>query len=187
MAIHTQPDIVLEIFRFLSRDNLEKIQIVGKSWSKLIANHINTLPLRLYNSLSIDEGDVVVYYNDIDKFFSKDVERDGTGKVDLKEEIKPELMHLLMDPMKDICIGLIDGSGEYFPDVERIRALKTCVFEKLVYETFDKEVASLFARTKRICGEKIRVIDAGTVKMTDLRNFLTATKNGLGIFNLVLT
>ena len=47
----TTPEIICDLFSFLDKDQIERIQLVNQFWNNVIIRHKNILPLRQFDTL----------------------------------------------------------------------------------------------------------------------------------------
>jgi hypothetical protein len=47
----TTPEIICDVFSFLDKDQIERIQLINKLWNNIIIRHKNILPLRQFEGL----------------------------------------------------------------------------------------------------------------------------------------
>ena len=62
----TTPEIICDLFSFLDKDQIERIQLVNQFWNNVIICHKNILPLRQFLYLNFDRNQIDLYATEKD-------------------------------------------------------------------------------------------------------------------------
>src|SRR4051794_37333236 len=99
----TTPEIICDLFFYLHKDQIERIQLVSQFWNNVIIQHKNILPLRqlarlYFSSNSPNEIHLSVREKDI----SKDLDSyiiyfDGTNLIKSEENVSSRYLQLTID------------------------------------------------------------------------------------------
>jgi hypothetical protein len=133
----TTPEIFCDLFSFLDKDQIERIQLVSKGWNNVIIHQKNILPLRRFVRLDFDENEIILYEDwfnnsyktnldpiyvtkeDLDRnLYSYRINFDGTNLS--KGDVSSRYSQLTVDEVltnlndvvfHDICINHMDSEG----------------------------------------------------------------------------
>ena len=88
----TTPEIICDLFSFLDKDHIERIQLVSQLWNDVIIRHKNILPLRQFSTLEFDyefeskQIHLFATQEDLgDMLYSYTMEFDGTNLSKIEE------------------------------------------------------------------------------------------------------
>lgn len=59
-------DIALDIFKFHSKNECERNQLICRNWNKIVKAHVNILPKREINCLFFKWNNLEAWYGDIE-------------------------------------------------------------------------------------------------------------------------
>jgi hypothetical protein len=133
----TTPEIICDLFSFLDKDQIERVQIVSQFWNNVIIHHKNILPLRRFVRLDFYQNGIILYedwfYNsykinfcgdyatreDLDRhLYSYRINFDGTNlsKGDVSSRYSQLIVDEVLSNLNDvvfhvICINHIDSEG----------------------------------------------------------------------------
>src|SRR3569833_1552202 len=86
----TMPEIICDLFSFLDKDQIERIQIVDQFWNNLIIRHKDILPLRKFKRLNFYENQIRFYVTKEDSDRHLDsyiIAFDGTNLSKIEENV----------------------------------------------------------------------------------------------------
>ena len=110
----TTPEIICDLFSFLDKDQIERIQLVNRFWNNVIIRHNNILPLRQFLNLYFYRNEICLvatkedYYN---KLNSYRIKFDGTNLIKIEEDVSSRYSQLTVD---EILNNLNDVVFHYF-------------------------------------------------------------------------
>src|SRR5690242_2031289 len=62
----TTPEIICDVFSFLDKNQIERIQLVNHFWNNVITRHKNILPLRKFDNLNLSRNEIFLYVTNED-------------------------------------------------------------------------------------------------------------------------
>jgi hypothetical protein len=79
--IITTPEMICDVFSFLDKDQIERIQLVNQFWNNVIIRHKNILPLRQFVHLTFNYDQIYLFVTEEDrrKCISYIIKFDGTN------------------------------------------------------------------------------------------------------------
>jgi hypothetical protein len=100
----TTPEIICDVFSFLDKDQIERIQLVNQFWNSVIIRHKNILPLREFEDLKFYRNEIHFYAREDPKEdLSKSliiiykINFDGTNLSKIEEDMSPLYLQLTVD------------------------------------------------------------------------------------------
>src|SRR6185437_11709559 len=97
----TTPEIICDLFSFLDKDQIERIQLVNQFWNSVIIRHKNILPLRQFVCLKFYPNGIDLYEDPED--LSKGlviiyrIKFDGTNLSKVEKDVSPRYSQLTVD------------------------------------------------------------------------------------------
>jgi hypothetical protein len=96
----TTPAIICDLFSFLDKDQIERIQLVNKLWNNVIICHKNILPLRQFAQLHFIANQISFFATEED--LDRDLEGylinfDGTNLSKIEEDVPSRYSQLTVD------------------------------------------------------------------------------------------
>src|SRR5207248_2432674 len=95
-----KPEIICDVFSFLDKDQIERIQLVSKLWNNVIICHKNILPLRQFARLDFSSNRIHLYAKEIDFYedlSSYIIKSDGTNLSKIEENVSSRYSQLTVD------------------------------------------------------------------------------------------
>ena len=92
------PEIICDVFSFLNKNWIERIQLVNYFWNNVIIRYKNILPLRQFRLLDFDQNRINLYVTEEDRYYSLvsyKSEFDGTNLI--KENVSSRYSQLTVD------------------------------------------------------------------------------------------
>jgi hypothetical protein len=108
------PEIICDLFSFLHKGQIERIQLVNKLWNNVIIRHKNILPLRQFGLLYFRSNQIYLYATNED--FSKDlvsykINFDGTNLSKIEEDVLSRYSQLtvneVLNNLNDVVFNFI--------------------------------------------------------------------------------
>src|SRR3569623_622796 len=92
----TTPEIICDVFSFLDKDQIERIQLVNKFWNNVIIRHKNILSLRQFAYLDFVSNQIRLYATkeDFSQKKSYKIKFDGTKLSKIKGNVSPRYLQL---------------------------------------------------------------------------------------------
>ena len=94
----TTPEIICDLFSFLDKDQIERIQLVNQFWNNIIICHKNILPLRQFFQLNFNPNRIDLYVTEEDRYYGLvgyKSEFDGTSLIE--ENVSSRYLQLTVD------------------------------------------------------------------------------------------
>jgi hypothetical protein len=110
----TTPEIICDLFSFLDKDQIERIQLVNQFWNNIIIRHKNILPLRQFVRLELQYNQIILYATKEDfseRLGSYKIKFDGTSLSKIEGNVLSRYSQLTVDEvltnLNDIVFNVI--------------------------------------------------------------------------------
>jgi L-cysteine desulfidase len=117
----TTPEIICDVFSFLDKDQIERIQLVNQLWNNVIIRHKNIWSLRQFSCLNFSPNIIHFYVTEEDwlHIVSYQIKFDGTNLSKIEDDISSRYSQLTVDEalknLNDVVFDTIriqDGNSE---------------------------------------------------------------------------